>query len=89
MKTVENELQDKVKVDRGLLNSWFVEVQRTKVTKKTTNSYSLKMRFFLFKEEAEKYRKRRGSTVDHDKQLRLALQEIEQVKKKQKQKLLK
>jgi len=34
MKTVENELQDKVKVDRGLLNSWFVEVQRTKVKKK-------------------------------------------------------
>jgi hypothetical protein len=32
------------------------------------------------KEEAEKYRKRRDSTVDHDKQLRLAVQEIEQVK---------
>ena len=31
------------------------------------------------KEEAEKYRKRRGSTVDNDKQLRLAVQEIEQV----------
>ncbi len=28
---MENELKDKAKVDRGLLNSWFVEVQRTKV----------------------------------------------------------
>jgi hypothetical protein len=31
MKAMENELQDKTKVDRGLLNSWFIEVQRTKV----------------------------------------------------------
>lgn len=28
---MENELQDKSKVDRGLLNAWFSEVQRTKV----------------------------------------------------------
>ncbi len=28
---MENELQDKTKVDRGLLNAWFIEVQRTKV----------------------------------------------------------
>ena len=28
---MENELKDKVKVDRGLLNSWFMEVQDTKV----------------------------------------------------------
>jgi hypothetical protein len=34
MKTMENELQDKSKVDRGLLNSWFLEVQRTKVNNK-------------------------------------------------------
>ncbi|CAF2070722.1 unnamed protein product [Rotaria magnacalcarata] len=61
MKTMENELQDKSKVDRGLLNSWFLEVQRTK-------------------EEAEKYRKRRDTTVDNDKQLRLAVQEIEQLR---------
>ena len=31
MKAMENELQDKTKVDRGLLNAWFIEVQRTKV----------------------------------------------------------
>ena len=31
MKAMENELKEKVKVDRGLLNSWFIEVQRTKV----------------------------------------------------------
>jgi len=31
MKAMEHELQDKTKVDRGLLNSWFIEVQRTKV----------------------------------------------------------
>ncbi len=31
---MENELKDKGKVDRGLLNSWFVEVQRTKVKTK-------------------------------------------------------
>jgi hypothetical protein len=31
IKAMENELKDKPKVDRGLLNSWFVEVQRTKV----------------------------------------------------------
>ncbi len=30
---MEYELQDKAKVDRGLLNSWFMEVQRTKVNK--------------------------------------------------------
>ena len=35
MKAMENELQDKAKVDRGLLNSWFVEVQRTKVNRTT------------------------------------------------------
>jgi hypothetical protein len=33
MKAMENELHDKTKVDRGLLNSWFIEVQRTKVNK--------------------------------------------------------
>ena len=31
MKAMENELKEKVKVDRGLLNSWFIEVQRSKV----------------------------------------------------------
>ncbi len=31
---MENELHDKTKVDRGLLNSWFNEVQRTKVNNK-------------------------------------------------------
>ncbi|CAF5133132.1 unnamed protein product, partial [Rotaria magnacalcarata] len=31
-------------------------------------------------EEAEKYRKRRDTTVDNDKQLRLAVQEIEQLR---------
>ena len=41
MKDMENELQDKAKVDRGLLNSWFIEVQRTKVN----NEY-----FFSIKE---------------------------------------
>ncbi|CAF4828038.1 unnamed protein product, partial [Rotaria sp. Silwood1] len=61
MKAMENELQDKPKVDRGLLNSWFIEVQRTK-------------------EEADKYRKRRDTTVDNDKRLRLAIQEIEQLR---------
>ncbi|CAF1297206.1 unnamed protein product [Rotaria magnacalcarata] len=30
MKAMENELQDKVKVERGVLNSWYMEVQRTK-----------------------------------------------------------
>ena len=60
MKAMENELKDKPKVDRGLLNTWFVEVQRTK-------------------EEAERFRKRRDSVVDHEKQLSLALQEIDQV----------
>jgi hypothetical protein len=31
IKAMENELKDKPKVDRGLLNSWFIEIQRTKV----------------------------------------------------------
>jgi hypothetical protein len=31
MKAMENELHDKTKVDRGLLNAWFIEVQKTKV----------------------------------------------------------
>lgn len=31
VKAMENELQDKTKVDRGLLNAWFIEVQRAKV----------------------------------------------------------
>ena len=31
IRAMENELKDKVKVDRGLLNSWFMEVQDTKV----------------------------------------------------------
>ncbi len=31
---MENELKDKTKVDRGILNSWFLEVQQTKVTTK-------------------------------------------------------
>ncbi|CAF0756162.1 unnamed protein product [Adineta ricciae] len=61
MKAMENELQDKAKVDRGLLNSWFVEVQRTK-------------------EEADKCRKRRDTTFEVDKQFRLAIQEIEQLR---------
>jgi len=61
MKAMENELKEKVKVDRGLLNTWFMEVQRTK-------------------DEAERYRKRRDSTMDADKQLRLAVQEIEQLR---------
>ncbi|CAF2596650.1 unnamed protein product [Rotaria sp. Silwood2] len=61
VKAMENELQEKPKVDRGLLNSWFIEVQRTK-------------------EEADKYRKRRDTTIDNDKQLRLAVQEIEQLR---------
>ncbi|CAF4295429.1 unnamed protein product, partial [Adineta steineri] len=61
VKAMENELQDKKKVDRGLLNSWFIEVQRTK-------------------EEAEKFRKRRDTTVEYDKQVRLAVQEIEQLR---------
>ena len=39
-----------------------------------------KLPHFFLKEEAEKYRKSRNGTVDHEKQLRLALQEIEQVK---------
>ncbi|CAF1099606.1 unnamed protein product [Adineta ricciae] len=61
IKAMENELKDKAKVDRGLLNSWFMEVQDTK-------------------EEADRYRKRRGSTVDIEKQIRLAEQEIEQLR---------
>ncbi|UJR33378.1 hypothetical protein I4U23_020826 [Adineta vaga] len=61
IKAMEDELKDKAKVDRGQLNSWFIEVQQTK-------------------EEAEKYRKRRGSTIDLDKQLRLAVQESEQLR---------
>ncbi|CAF0896732.1 unnamed protein product [Adineta steineri] len=61
IKAMENELQDKKKVDRGTLSSWFVEVQQNK-------------------EEAEKYRKRRNSTVDHEKQLRLAVQETDQLR---------
>jgi len=61
MKAMENELKDKPKVDRGLLNTWFVEVQRTK-------------------EEAENFHKRRATVLDPEKQLRFALQEIEQVK---------
>ncbi|CAF1031135.1 unnamed protein product [Rotaria sordida] len=61
MKAMENELQDTPKVDRGLLNAWFIEVQRSK-------------------EEADKYRKRRNTTADNDKQLRLAIQEIEQLR---------
>ena len=31
VKAMENELQAKTKVDRGLLNAWFIEVQRSKV----------------------------------------------------------
>lgn len=31
---MENELEDKTKVDRGLLNAWFLEVQKTKVKTK-------------------------------------------------------
>lgn len=37
------------------------------------------MSMFSFQEEAEKYRKRRDTTMDYDKQLQLAAQEIEQV----------
>ena len=29
---MENELSDKTKVDRGLLNAWYIEVQRSKVS---------------------------------------------------------
>ncbi|CAF4105810.1 unnamed protein product, partial [Rotaria sp. Silwood2] len=61
IKAMENELKDKTKVDRSVLKSWFIEVQRTK-------------------EIAEKYRQRRGSTVDHANQLQLALKEIEQLR---------
>ncbi|CAF0721856.1 unnamed protein product [Didymodactylos carnosus] len=61
MKSMDNELKDKTKVDRGLLYAWYVEVQRTK-------------------EEAEKLRKLRDSTPDHDKQLKLSIQEIEQLR---------
>ncbi|CAF4511083.1 unnamed protein product, partial [Didymodactylos carnosus] len=61
MKTMDNELKDKSKVDRGLLHAWYIEVQRAK-------------------EEAEKLRKRRDSTPDHEKQLKLAIQEIEQLR---------
>ena len=31
VQAMENELEDKTKVDRGLLNAWLLEVQRTKV----------------------------------------------------------
>ena len=41
-----------------------------------------KYHVFLFKDEAEKYRRRRDSTIDVEKQLRLALNEIEQVRRK-------
>ena len=78
MKAMENELKDKTKVDRGLLNSWFSEVQRTKVNYR--NSQITFVILFFYQDEAEKYRKRRDSTIDQDKQIRLAVQEIEQVK---------
>lgn len=82
MKAMENELKEKVKVDRGLLNTWFMEVQRTKVNdvwKKTQRTRRISIDE---QDEAERYRKRRDSTIDADKQLRLAVQEIEQVKRK-------
>lgn len=78
MKALEYELKDKPKVDRGVLNSWFFEVQRTKVSQ--IDSFH-RWVIRLFKDEAEKYRRRRDSTIDLEKQLRLALQEIEQVAK--------
>jgi hypothetical protein len=31
MKAMENELKEKVKLDRGQLNAWYTDVQRTKV----------------------------------------------------------
>jgi hypothetical protein len=34
---MEVELKEKSKVDRGLLNSWFSEVQRTKVNNRNSN----------------------------------------------------
>ena len=76
---MENELQDKTKVDRGLLNAWFIEVQRTKVRKTRFSMMKLSLHIFFFEEEAEKYRKRRDTTMDCDKQVQLAVQEIEQV----------
>ena len=41
----------------------------------------------VLKDEAEKYRRRRDSTIDIEKQLRLSLQEIEQVKKNEKHRI--
>ena len=72
---MENELDDKSKVDRGLLNAWFLEVQKTKVNEEKSRLDENRSS----QEEADKYRRRRDSTIDHDKQLRLALHEIEQV----------
>ena len=81
VKAMENELQDKTKVDRGLLNAWFIEVQRTKVNQSIDFYWKILFRNVnvFFQEEAEKYRKRRDATMDYDKQLQLAVQEIEQV----------
>ena len=38
IKSIENELHDNSKVDRGLSDSWFVEVQRTKVNNRLHSS---------------------------------------------------
>lgn len=74
---MESELDDKTKVDRGLLNSWFLEVQRTKVDHRETVARMIST--LCVQEEADKFHKRRDTTVDHEKQLRLAIHEIEQV----------
>jgi hypothetical protein len=42
--------------------------------------FTRRKEIFLLKDEADKCRKRRDSTVDHEKQLRLAIQEIEHVR---------
>lgn len=46
MKAMEIELQDKEKVDRGVLNSWYLEIQRLKVRK--IIKFLLKMSIFVF-----------------------------------------
>jgi hypothetical protein len=90
MKAMENELKEKVKLDRGQLNAWYTDVQRTKVRLERMLTIiegiclmygnGLFASFVWYQEEAERYRQRRNSAIDHDKQLRLAVQEIEQVR---------
>lgn len=75
---MENELKEKVKIERSILNSWYIEVQRTKVVSFHGCTY-FGLSSLVDQEEADRLRKRRDTTVDHEKQLRLAVQEIEQV----------